>query len=156
MTKSAHSSPQIQDGGDAYSVPPKWVPFRRFIGYWGSVILGRWIGGLLGYKPFFREYTTDWDFAVAKMKGSWFQRHLAEDSYAKAKSWKEQVALDLGKPLNAEYEPMTTDLTLRSNGTKVMQVESEVGFGDALPTNGITSTNGLRSRVQKNGVAVAA
>lgn len=61
---------KIQDGGDAYSVPPKWVPFRRFIGRWGSVALGCWAGGLLGYKPFFKEYTTDWDYAVAKMKGS--------------------------------------------------------------------------------------
>jgi hypothetical protein len=65
---------------------------------------------LLGYKPFFKEYTTDWDYAVAKMKGSWFQRHLVEDSYSKAKTWEEQVALDRGKPLNAEYEQWTVDL----------------------------------------------
>ncbi|KAK8041116.1 hypothetical protein PG994_014123 [Apiospora phragmitis] len=101
----------IQDGGDAYSVPPKWVPFRRFIGYWGSVALGRWLGGLLGYKPFFKEYTTDWDYAVAKMKGSWFQRHLVHDSYRDAKSWDEQLALDKGKATNAEFEPWTVDLT---------------------------------------------
>lgn len=80
------------------------MPFRRFIGRWGSVALGRWAGGLLGYKPFFKEYTTDWDYAVAKMKGSWFQRHLVEESYSEAKSWREQVVMDRGKPLNAEYE----------------------------------------------------
>lgn len=134
-------NPQIQDGGDAYSVPPKWVPFRRFIGYWGSVILGRWIGGLLGYKPFFREYTTDWDFAVAKMKGSWFQRGMAEEAYSKALPWEEQVKLDRGKPLNAEFEPMTTDLTQRaepSNG------------GAHAPVEKGAATNGLRPRVPKS------
>ncbi|KAF6798853.1 hypothetical protein CSOJ01_12588 [Colletotrichum sojae] len=86
-----------------------WVPFRRFICYWGGVFFGRWIGGLLGYKPFFREHT-NWDYAVAKVKGSWFQRHLVEDSYAHAKSWEEQLLLGHGKPLNAEYEALTTDL----------------------------------------------
>jgi hypothetical protein len=107
------------------------VPFRRFIGYWGSVILGRWIGGLLGYKPFFREYTTDWDYAVAKMKGSWFQRHLVEESYTKAKSWDEQVALDQGKVLNAEYEQWTVDLSPPAK--------------NALATNGVKKVNGHRT-----------
>lgn len=144
---------QIQDGGDAYSVPPKWVPFRRFLGYWGSVVLGRWIGGLLGYKPFFREYTTDWDYAVAKMKRSWFQRHLAEDAYAKARPWGEQVALDHGrKPLNAEYEPMTTDLTALSNGKTGGHVLDIV----AARGNEVTAPDGLRSRMQRNGTAATA
>lgn len=121
------------------------MPFRRFIGYWGSVILGRWIGGLLGYKPFFREYTTDWDYAVAKMKGSWFQRHLAEEAYSKQLSWEEQVRLDRGKPLNAEYEPMTTDLTKR-----VADQNGSAGAVHDLP-NGKVVTNGLRSRTSKSG-----
>ncbi|KAK0634260.1 hypothetical protein B0T17DRAFT_512853 [Bombardia bombarda] len=134
----------IQDGGDAYSVPPKWVPFRRFIGYWGSVALGRWLGGLLGYKPFFKEYTTDWDYAVAKMKGSWFQRHLVEESYTKARTWDEQLALDIGKPTNAEYEPWTVDLTLKQP------------FNDRVNgVNGKATTNGANStgaHVNGNGV----
>ena len=66
---------------------------------------------MLGYKPFFKEYTTDWDYAVAKMKGSFFQRHLVEDAFASAKSWPEQVKLDSGsKPTNAEYEQWTLQL----------------------------------------------
>ncbi|KAI3327495.1 hypothetical protein F4824DRAFT_506935 [Ustulina deusta] len=124
----------IQDGGDAYSVPPAWVPFRRFIGYWGSVLLGRWIGGLLGYKPFFKEYTTDWDYAVAKLKGSWFQRHLVEESYNSAKSWDEQVALDQGKLLNAEYEPMTTDL---------MQNNNDKNLDNPRKVNGMSEGTGI-------------
>jgi hypothetical protein len=67
---------------------------------------------MLGYKPFFKEYTTDWDYAVAKMKGSYFQRHLVEDSYSKAKSWEEQSELSSrGKPTNAEFEQWTVDLS---------------------------------------------
>ena len=31
---------------------------------------------MLGYRPVFKEYTTDWDFAVAKMKGSYFNATL--------------------------------------------------------------------------------
>lgn len=66
---------------------------------------------MLGYKPFFKEYTTDWEYAVAKMKGSFFQRHLVEESFTVAKSWPEQVKLDLGgKPRNAEYELWTGQL----------------------------------------------
>ena len=84
------------------------MPFRRTVGYWGCVILGRWVGGLLGYKPFFKEYTTDWDFAMAKMKGSLFQRHLVEESYAMALPWGKQALMDSGpKPLNAEFEEFT-------------------------------------------------
>ena len=39
--------------------PPTSVYLRTFIGYWLTVIIGRYIGSLLGYYPFFREYTTD-------------------------------------------------------------------------------------------------
>ncbi|KAI9841067.1 MAG: hypothetical protein M1837_001038 [Sclerophora amabilis] len=107
----------IQDGGDAYIVPPAWVPFRRTVGYWGSVVIGRWIGGLLGYKPFFREYTTDWDYAVAKMKGSYFQRHLVEHAYSSALSWGGQDKLSSGaKPTNAEFEVWNTDLSTLADG----------------------------------------
>ena len=102
---------QIQDGGDAYTPAPAWMPFRRTIGYWTCVVLGRWIGGMLGYKPFFKEYTTDWDYAVAKMKGSFFQRHLVEESFAAAKPWPEQAQLSGGgKPTNAEFEQWTCQL----------------------------------------------
>ena len=66
---------------------------------------------MLGYKPFFKEYTTDWDYAVAKMKGSFFQRHLVEESFASAKSWPEQARLEpSSKPTNAEYEQWTLQL----------------------------------------------
>jgi len=65
------------DAGDSYLSPPAWVPFRHFIGYWMGVIIGRWIGGLLGYQPFFPEWTTDWDSACMKMKSHWTQKRFA-------------------------------------------------------------------------------
>jgi hypothetical protein len=72
-------------------VPPAFLPksVRVFVGYWGGIIVGRWIGGLLGYKPFFKEYTTDWDYAVAKMQYSFFTRNNVATSYKRAKSWAE-------------------------------------------------------------------
>ncbi|KAI9166304.1 putative oxidoreductase patJ [Paramyrothecium foliicola] len=140
ITNLGHA--KIMDGGDVYPVGPKWVPFRRFFGYWGTIILGRWVGGLLGYPPYFREYTTDWDFAVAKMKGSWSQRWLVHESYTKKKSWKEQVALDRGKIFNADYEPWTIDLE-QTNGTHASgsMVNGENDAHDAI--------NGLKARVKK-------
>lgn len=108
---------QIQDGGDAYTPAPSWVPFRRTLGYWTCVILGRWIGGMLGYKPFFKEYTTDWNYAVAKMRGSFFQKHLVEESFRQERSWSEQHKLSSGpKPINAEYEQWTLQLGVNAKG----------------------------------------
>lgn len=102
---------KIMDGGDAYTPAPAiFGPFRRTIGYWTSVAIGRWLGGLLGYKPFFKEYTTDWDYAVAKMRGSFFQRHLVENAYSSQRSWQGQRDLE-AQPLNAEYGAWTEDLS---------------------------------------------
>ena len=72
---------------------------------------------MLGYKPFFREYTTDWDFAVAKMKGQPLLRRLIHDAYAAKSSWFKQVELSNGpKPTNAEYEEWVVDLAERRSG----------------------------------------
>lgn len=49
--------------------------------------MGRWIGGLLGYRPFFKEYTTDWQYAVKKMESSFFTRRLVGRSFSSALSW---------------------------------------------------------------------
>ena len=72
----------------------------------------------MGYKPFFREYTTDWDFAVAKMKGQPFIRRLIHDSYLMKASWFKQVELSKGpKPTNAEYEEMVVDISERRSAS---------------------------------------
>ncbi|KAI1371045.1 hypothetical protein F4677DRAFT_450756 [Hypoxylon crocopeplum] len=74
------------DAGDVYLLGPAFLParIRRFIGYWAGVVIGRWIGGMLGYKPFFKEYTTDWDYAIAKMQSSFFTRRLVQTTWKKA------------------------------------------------------------------------
>ncbi|KAF6823071.1 hypothetical protein CPLU01_11634 [Colletotrichum plurivorum] len=131
---AAHWERQIYDGGHAYPVPPKWVPFRRFIGYWDGVFLGWWIG------PFFREYTTDRDYVVAKVKDSWFQHHLVEDSYGYPKSWEEQLLFDQGKPLDAEYEALTT--------TDLSEAENNLTNGNNVDDNG-AKTNWPRHVNQK-------
>ncbi|KAL4993773.1 hypothetical protein BDV10DRAFT_189662 [Aspergillus recurvatus] len=65
---------QIYDAGDAYPYMPAWIPFRKTVAYCWGVAVGRWLGGMLGYCPFFAEYTTDWDQAVAKMETHFWQR----------------------------------------------------------------------------------
>ena len=93
---------------------------------------------MLGYKPFFREYTTDWDYAVAKMKGSYFQRHLVEESFAEAKSWPEQMELSKkARPTNAEYELWTQQLHREVNGA--------VEPNEIHNVNGVTDTNGIHT-----------
>ena len=70
------------------------------------------------------------------MKGSFFQRHLVEGSFAVAKSWPEQVRLSEGKkPLNAEFEQWTSQLQGQENGVvKVNGVAQENG---SVKLNGI-------------------
>lgn len=136
----------IQDGGDAYTPAPAWVPFRRQVGYWACVIIGRWIGGLLGYKPFFKEYTTDWDFAVAKMKGSFFQRHLVHDAWASEKSWEEQVALEAkSTPKNAEFEPWVQDMSPKPLELAAPKYKAGVWVEDGYDANG--HANGVKGHV---------
>ncbi|KAJ2990549.1 hypothetical protein NUW58_g2893 [Xylaria curta] len=129
----------IIDGGDMQAVPPAWVPFRKFVGYWGTVIIGRWIGGILGYKPYFREYTTDWDYAMAKLKTSRFQRHMVHESYNKGVPWDGYAALSKGKPTNAVLEPELTDLSGQSshlNGVTTNGVDATTSGAQVLKPNG--------------------
>ncbi|KAI5917430.1 hypothetical protein F4810DRAFT_704926 [Camillea tinctor] len=51
------------DPGGSYLSLPEWVPFGR------SLALGR----LLGYQPFYREWSTDWDLACSRMRHLPFQ-----------------------------------------------------------------------------------
>lgn len=71
---------QIFDGGDSYLTLPWWVPFRRLVSRGMGIILGRWIGGLLGYQPFYKEWTTDWELACEKMESSLLQKRFAQKS----------------------------------------------------------------------------
>ncbi|GKZ94159.1 hypothetical protein CBS63078_10082 [Aspergillus niger] len=66
------------DAGGTYLSPPWWVPFRAWVGLILGIVIGRWIGGLLGYAPFYPEWTTNWDAACDRMEQSWFQRRYAD------------------------------------------------------------------------------
>ncbi|ETS76481.1 hypothetical protein PFICI_11868 [Pestalotiopsis fici W106-1] len=66
------------DGGDSYLSLPWWVPFRSLVARTLGIVVGRWLGGLLGYQPFYEEWTTDWDLACAKMETSMFQTRFSD------------------------------------------------------------------------------
>ncbi|TGJ86592.1 hypothetical protein E0Z10_g2191 [Xylaria hypoxylon] len=52
------------DAGGTYLSLPWWVPFGQTVSIALGVVLGRWIGsGLLGYQPFYRKWTSDWELA---------------------------------------------------------------------------------------------
>lgn len=149
---------QTHDAGDHYTPAPAWMPFRRFFGYWTCVIVGRWIGGLLGYKPFFKEYTTDWDYAVAKMNGQPFIRRLIHSSYTAKTSWRKQVELSSGpKPTNAEFEEWVVDLAeLASGGNKIATAGMNIGnapinTNGAYVADGVAGANGYATGSQVSG-----
>lgn len=85
------------DAGDSYLSPPWWVPARRMVGKALGIVVGRYIGGMLGYKPFYPEWTTDWEAACDKMESCWATRRLA-DRGAQQRIRDEYVAkgLDIG------------------------------------------------------------
>ncbi|KAI1138342.1 hypothetical protein F5Y05DRAFT_404125 [Hypoxylon sp. FL0543] len=68
------------DAGGSYLSLPRWIPFSRTIAQALGIVVGRWIGGILGYQPFHRKWTTDWEFACRKMEMSFFQRRFADRS----------------------------------------------------------------------------
>ncbi|MCJ1247585.1 hypothetical protein MMC30_004800 [Trapelia coarctata] len=66
------------DAGGSYLSFPWWVPFGRSLARAVGILVGRWIGGLLGYQPFYRKWTDDWELACQKMETSVFQRRFAD------------------------------------------------------------------------------
>ncbi|PHH88225.1 hypothetical protein CDD83_7801 [Cordyceps sp. RAO-2017] len=69
------------DAGGTYLSLPWWVPFRHAVSISLGVVVGRWLGsGLLGYQPFYRKWTSDWDLACQKMESTIFQRRFANRS----------------------------------------------------------------------------
>ncbi|THC93411.1 hypothetical protein EYZ11_007106 [Aspergillus tanneri] len=66
------------DAGGSYLSFPEWVPFGRTLAMTLGIVVGRWIGGLLGYQPYHRKWTFDWDLACEKMGRSCFQRRFVD------------------------------------------------------------------------------
>ncbi|KAI1424617.1 hypothetical protein F5Y12DRAFT_785288 [Xylaria sp. FL1777] len=55
------------DAGGSYLSFPSWIPFGRWMAQIAGIVVGRWLGGSLGYQPFHRRWTGDWDLASRKM-----------------------------------------------------------------------------------------
>ncbi|KAI1499596.1 hypothetical protein F5X99DRAFT_274290 [Biscogniauxia marginata] len=66
------------DAGGSYLSLPWWVPFGRILSRALGIIVGRWIGGLIGYQPFYKKWTNNWDLACRKMEMSIFQKRFAD------------------------------------------------------------------------------
>ncbi|KAI1208143.1 uncharacterized protein F4807DRAFT_431752 [Annulohypoxylon truncatum] len=66
------------DAGGSYLSFPDWMPFGRTISVTLGIVVGRWLGGLLGYPPFYPAWSSDWELACRKMKASIFQRRWAD------------------------------------------------------------------------------
>jgi hypothetical protein len=43
-----------------------------------GIVVGRWIGALLDYQPYYRKWSTDWELACNRMNNSLFQRKFAK------------------------------------------------------------------------------
>ncbi|OTA98696.1 hypothetical protein M426DRAFT_258180 [Hypoxylon sp. CI-4A] len=65
------------DAGGSYISGPAWVPFGKRLAQLTGIIIGRWLGGLLGYQPFYPRWTKDWQMACKKMETSPFLRRFS-------------------------------------------------------------------------------
>jgi hypothetical protein len=65
------------DAGGSCVALPWYVPFGMTVSRALGVVVGRWMGGLLGYQPYYREWTTDWEIARQRMAQSFSQRKFA-------------------------------------------------------------------------------
>lgn len=133
---------QMLDAGGHYTPAPAWMPFRLFLGYWTSVVIGRWLGGLLGYKPFFKEYTTDWEFAVTKMKNSFWTRRSVYNFWNAKERWDIQEELSSGpRPTNAELQYLIEDVTAATRAAKAKAADGEYSNGSHVNgSNGFVET----------------
>jgi hypothetical protein len=66
------------DAGASCLALPKFVPFNMIIAKALTVVVGRWIGSLLGYRPYYKEWSTDWEAAKQRMSTSVFQKRFVE------------------------------------------------------------------------------
>ena len=69
---------QMFDAGGSYLSPPWWVPFGRGLSRILGIVIGRWVGALLGYQPFYSKWTSDWDLACEKMEASYLQKRFSD------------------------------------------------------------------------------
>ena len=66
------------DAGGSYLSFPSWLPFSKRLAQLTGIVVGRCIGGFLGYQPFHWKWTTDWEMACQKMETSIFLKRFAD------------------------------------------------------------------------------
>ena len=66
------------DAGGSYMTLPWWVPFRGRVSQLAGIVIGRWLGGIAGYQPFYRKWSDDWQLACEKMETCVFLRRFAD------------------------------------------------------------------------------
>ncbi|KAI1335378.1 hypothetical protein F5Y15DRAFT_397766 [Xylariaceae sp. FL0016] len=71
------------DAGGSYLSPPRWIPFGQHISRFAGIALGRWLGSSMGYQPYYRKWSSDWDLACSRMHKCVFQRRFVEPSDAR-------------------------------------------------------------------------
>ncbi|KAL4794821.1 hypothetical protein BDV19DRAFT_389721 [Aspergillus venezuelensis] len=63
------------DAGGSYICIPAWIPFSKPCAVALGVVLGRWLGGILGYQPYYKDWTSNWDDACRRMRRViWWRR----------------------------------------------------------------------------------
>jgi hypothetical protein len=67
------------DRGGSCLALPKFIPFSMALSKAMTVVVGRWLGGILGYQPYYKEWTTDWALAKQRMSASVFTKRFARD-----------------------------------------------------------------------------
>ena len=67
------------DAGGSCLALPKFIPFSMALSRAMTLVVGRWLGGILGYQPYYKEWTTEWETAKQRMSTSCFQKRFARD-----------------------------------------------------------------------------
>ncbi|KAL4751914.1 hypothetical protein BDW72DRAFT_192425 [Aspergillus terricola var. indicus] len=66
-------------GGSYLACVPSWVPFSKTCALALGIVVGRWVGGIIGYQPYCREWTSDWDGACRRMRRYiWWRRFATQ------------------------------------------------------------------------------
>jgi hypothetical protein len=53
------------------------MPFGQYLSLGVSILVGRYVGGLLGYQPYFQKWSTNWALACDRMEKISCQRRFA-------------------------------------------------------------------------------
>ncbi|KAF2788464.1 hypothetical protein K505DRAFT_314851 [Melanomma pulvis-pyrius CBS 109.77] len=67
------------DAGGSYLSFPWWIPCSRYVARLAGIVIGRWLGAVLGIQPYHQKWSSDWNLACNKMRGSFFQQRFAKD-----------------------------------------------------------------------------